>query len=341
MKTNQIPKITRGNNIAEKKSSPYKVKTAELETTVKDVDAGKRIVTGIYNTALFFDSDYDVMMKGAANRSIAASGPNGPAVAKIKHLLFHDWTKLPGKIITLQEKMVNLNGQNITGIYFETKMADTEKGNDTLINYQDGIYDNHSIGFTFLDGQYIQNDAEDWSKIVSTLINPEAAEEVGYMYLWKEYELYEGSTVAFGANELTPYLGSKTKNKETTIAKLNDRIDRLSKAIKSGTQTDETLHCFEMQMLQIKQMVKELLNQPSPPLLKDTLRHEAHQDKGTSGDYMTCSNCSLEFATTDAQGDGNGNYYCPDCQTLCMAKAANTGKFDLKTITNHIFKIEK
>lgn len=246
-----------------KKSIPYVVKTATAN--IQDVDMTKRIVTGFYNSYNYFDGGRDVLLMGCAAKSIADRGPDSTSVQKIKHLVDHNWTKLPGKIQVLQEKTLN----GITGIYFETKMANTTLGNDTLINYQEKIYDNHSIGFQYLDIEYIDAESKDWVMYLNMLLNPSDAEKVGYMYVCKEVKLYEGSTVAFGENSLTPYLGVKSQNKEALALKINDRIGLLEKQLKSGTQSDDALQSFEMQLVQLKQLVNEIFTlAPSP---KDTL----------------------------------------------------------------------
>lgn len=250
--------------ISRKKSRPYAIKSAN-QLAIKDVDLGKRIVTGFYNTCNFFDSDNDVALPGVNNKSIAERGPNSSSVCKIKHLAFHDWDKQPGKILTLEERTIN----GITGTYFETKMSNTTLGNDTLINYQEGIIDNHSEGFRYQDGELIEQGDENWNKYLSLLINPEDAEKVGHMFIWRQWKMYEGSNVAFGANELTPYLGVKSGNKDALLMKLNERIDLLGKQVKGGTQSDETLETFEMQILQLKQIIKEVFE--VEPSAKDIL----------------------------------------------------------------------
>ena len=153
------------------------------------------------------------------------------------HALHHDLTQLPGKIIALEEKTVN----GISGIYFETKMADTTIGNDTLKNYLEGIYDNHSIGFQYVQSEFIERDAKGWAKAIQNLINPQDAENRGYMWLVKEIMLYEGSTVAFGANQLTPFLGVKSNNKESLKLALIERINKLENTLRNGTQSDEMM----------------------------------------------------------------------------------------------------
>lgn len=245
--------------VERKKSQAYAIKSENPQLTIKDVDVSKRTVTGFYNTFWWFDSDSDVLIPGCSKKSINERGPETNVAGKIKHALFHDLTKLPGKITHLKEDEQEVNGQKIKGIYFETKMLNTPDGNDTLIKYQEGVYDNHSIGFRYLDIRYIEQDSEQWKANINKLINPEEAENRGYMFLVKEIELFEGSTVAFGANRLTPYLGSKSENKNLSLLKINERMDLLQKQIKIGSLSDDGLYTLELQFAQLKQMMVELL----------------------------------------------------------------------------------
>lgn len=238
---------------AAQKKSFYSVK-GNAKGIVKDVDTTGRVVTGFFNTFNFYDSDGDILLPGCSKRSISQRGPNSKAVAKIKHALHHDLTQLPGKIQLLEER--DMDGMK--GIYFETKMADTTIGNDTLKNYQEKIYDNHSIGFQYLDGEFIDREAKNWAKVMETCVNPEEMDKHGYCYLIKEIALFEGSTVAFGANKLTPFLGIKSGDKEDVKAALFEKMDKLNSALKSGTQSDDMMHTFELMLLQIKQMIDEL-----------------------------------------------------------------------------------
>jgi hypothetical protein len=251
-----------------KARSHYGVKSSNM-VTVKDVDLEKRIVTGLYNAYWFFDSDRDVCVPGCAKKSITERGPNTNVAGKIKHALFHDLTKLPGKIMVLDEREVEVDGKKVKGIYFETKMLNTADGNDTLVKYQEGVYDNHSIGFRYIDMEYVEKGATGWDFYLNQLLNPQDADNVGYMFVVKEVNLFEGSTVAFGANKLTPYLGSKSESKEVQQLKLFERIGMIEKQLKIGALSDEALHTLELQLSQVKQMISELFN--DEPDLKSTL----------------------------------------------------------------------
>lgn len=317
--------MAKENKIQFKKDISYAVKGQNELVTIKDVDTSKRIVTGIYNTYNFLDSDYDVILPGAAKKSISERGPLSTSVVHIKHLMFHDWKQLPGRIKVLQEKEVDINGLMVTGLYFETEMSPTTIGNDALINYQLKVYDNHSIGFQFLDGEYIDSEADDWGKVLQQLINPQKAVDAGFMYLWKEIKLYEGSTVAFGANELTPSLGVKDAEKHPDLVamKVLERIELLGSVLKSGTQSDEMLQAFDMERLQLKQLIKELfLKGPSvAPTPKP-----GPGKKDTTPKMITCDACG-EFDAQNLQPNSDGAYACPNCNTLCMAKSKDPMEF--------------
>ena len=238
----------------DKKSAHYSVKSADAN--ILDVSTSSRVVTGFFNSYNFFDSDKDVLIMGSAKKSIEERGVNSTAVAKIKHALNHDLTTLVGKLQVLEETTKN----GITGIYFESKIANTTLGNDTLINYKEGIYDNHSIGFKYNQLSLIESEKNPvaWNEVVSKLVNPEEAEKYGYLYLVKEINLFEGSTVAFGANSLTPFLGVKSGNKESITLALDSKLNQLMHTVKNGSQSDDMMHTLELQIKQIKQVLKEI-----------------------------------------------------------------------------------
>lgn len=251
----------------QRKKKHYAVKGCSIKATIKDIDTTKRIVTGFYNTCNFLDSQNDILLPGCADKTITERGPNSSAIAKIKHALNHDLTQLPGKITVLKEDTVN----GVRGIYFETRMADTTLGNDTLKNYLEGVYDNHSIGFRYMAGKILERDAhgnskakDEWNALEQSCINPDDMAKTDWVYAVSEIKLYEGSTVAFGANSLTPYLGVKSGNKKAYELMLIDRISKLEHTFKHGTQTDETLETIGIQVLQLKQLMSEMCRKLKP-----------------------------------------------------------------------------
>ncbi len=247
-----------------KMNSYYKVNES-FETVTKDVDFSKRKVQVIPNTYLFFDSDFDVLMPGAASKTIKERGPDSISSAKIKNVKDHVISDRIGKPTLMDERKIDEKEV----MYAESDMLRNTKGNDMLIEYQEGVIDQHSIGFRYIELDMVTADDREWEKMLAMLINPKDAEKVGFMFPVKEVEMFEFSPVSFGSNKLTPYLGVKSGNKEATQLKLYDRLDILYKQLSSGRQSDETMRDYELEVRQIKQIISELFSeQPSP---KDTL----------------------------------------------------------------------
>lgn len=261
-----------------KVSTPYQVK-ASTQTGTKDVDFSKRTVKVVPNTFYWYDSDGDVLIKGSTTKSIADRGPNSSAPGKIKNVYAHDLKVQIGKPTLMDERVV----ENMICQYAESEILTTTKGNDTLIEYQEGVIDQHSIGFQYIwDGlELVTADDNDWNKWLSQLMNPQDAEADGYMFIVSQIKQFEWSPVAFGANSLTPYLGVKSDNKDGLALKVMERVDLLQKQLQSGRQSDETMYGYELETLQLKQIISELFLQG--PSIKDTLIEKRRQNsQGTT-----------------------------------------------------------
>lgn len=265
----------------EKLNIQYAVKSSGgIDLQVKDVDLNKRIVQFIANTYYYLDSDYDIIIKGAANKSIAERGPNSQAVAKIKHLRDHKMSvnEMVGKIVEAEEKTIN----GLYSLTVSTKIPKTTKGDDDLIQYQEEIYDNHSIGFVYEKLALAVRDDEDedrrnrFNEFYPQIINPEKADESGFFWIIKEFNWFEVSTVTFGSNSLTPYLGSKTRNPDSLLLELNKRQDLLLSHMRNGQSSDETMKLIELESRQIKQIMSDVVK--NKPSIKDTLKEPLIKD---------------------------------------------------------------
>lgn len=259
--------------LQKKISTSYKVKDS-FQAVTKDVDMSKRTVKVVANTYYYYDSDGDVLLKGCNLKSITERGPESKTPGKIKNVYAHDLKVQIGRPTLIDERIVD----GINCLYGESDILNTTKGNDTLIEYQEGVIDNHSIGFQYLyDGlELVTADDPGWNKWLSILINPDDAEEEGYMFLVSEDKLFEWSPVAFGANSLTPYLGVKSDNKDGLAIKVLERIDLLGKQLRHGRQSDDTMYTYELEVLQLKQIINELFLQG--PSIKDTLLEKRRQN---------------------------------------------------------------
>ena len=243
----------------------------------KEIDENSRTIKAVVNTYNFFDSDYDVLRLGCAKRSIDNRGAGSNANDKILHAFNHNLSELPGKSILEDEIIID----KVPVLYVESKLSESTDGENLLIKYKEGIYNQHSIGFQYKQIEYIERETAEWEEYLKDLINPEEAEKIGFGWDVKEINWFEWSTVAFGANKLTPYLGTKSENKIIQLNNLYAKLDGLIKASKKGIKNKSV---FEMQYFQLKQMIKETM------FLEQTKKPTREKD---SGDNVTQKNRRL------------------------------------------------
>ena len=184
---------------------------------IKDMDSDRMTVTGYFASFGNMDYDDDIIMPGAATKTIAERGPMGSN--EIFFLNQHNYAQPHGKpmILEAQER----------GIYFESKIAPTSYGRDAMILYAEGIVVQHSIGFSTIKSDYDQQTG---------------------MRMIKEIKLYEGSNVTLGANPETPFTGFKS----LTMAEINDQIAKMIKLLKDGSLTDEGFGRLEIALKQFQ-----------------------------------------------------------------------------------------
>lgn len=148
---------------------------------LKDVDTTGRTVCGYFASFNTLDSDGDMFAPGSFAKSLNENG------SRIMHLLQHNTMQPIGRPTVLKE--------DNTGLYFETPIAKTQLGDDVLQLYRDGVYKEHSVGFEMINSQQ------------SSVDSRQSAEPVNVI---KEARLWEGSTVTWGANANTPFMGMKS-----------------------------------------------------------------------------------------------------------------------------------
>ena len=237
-----------------KKLSIYGVKSLAFE--LKDLDEGSRTVQGYFASFDTLDSDQDIIRQGAFAKSISERGVSSTSNRQIAHLRNHDWEHQIGKLIELSE--------DSKGLLFTSTLGRSTKGNDAFLDYQDGILNEHSIGFNYI------TDKINW-------VEDESVKGDGY-YEVTEVKLWEGSGVTFGANEFTPVIDvAKGLTKETTLEKLNKEFDSIIKALVNGQGTDERLHALEMRSQVLKQKINSLVI--AEPFVKDTRKDEPNKEQ--------------------------------------------------------------
>lgn len=251
------------------KTNVYGIKEAPMQIMDVSQSNGKGTVTGIITSYNWIDHDKDVGIKGHLSKSIAERGPGSEGRAKIKHLLQHEWEKILTVPKVLEDRDFVHKGMTVTGLYFESELDFRQKAHyDTYLKYEDGTYDNHSYGFRYVNLAFVEKGSDEFNRVLATLVNPEDAGD--YFWIQKETMMYEFSTVGVGSNELTPNLGVKSKDE------IVGQFQKLTKALRSGRYTDETMEVFDMKAKQIEQMILSW-----KPSIKDTISTEPPQGTQT------------------------------------------------------------
>jgi HK97 family phage prohead protease len=215
----------------------YKVKTLGLE--VKDVDVQTRRVKVALSAFNNIDSDGDIIRFGAFRKSIEERGPNSTSSRKIAFLRHHDWEHQLGTWQSLEETHDHLIGV--------ADLGRNQKAVDAMLDYQDGLINEHSIGFNFIT-----------DKMTFTEVNGQTIREASEVFLW------EGSAVLFGANSLTPTIDVSKGNHTEILATINKQMEGLITALKHGKGSDERLFTYEMQLKVIQEKYNSLIELKQP-----------------------------------------------------------------------------
>lgn len=209
------------------------VRTKDIALQAKDVDGKKGIVTFYIAAFDNKDSDGDIIEKGAATKSIHERGPKstGNEANRIKHLKNHNTTQAPGKVLELYE--------DHKGVVMVSQLSKSSLGQDTLIEYEEGIITEHSIGFETINEKF-DKDAK--------------------VNVIKELKLWEGSSLtAWGANHQTPTVGVKQLKELDYIELIADLEQRL----KVGRFSDQYLEKLENSLKSLTAQYHSMKPEPS------------------------------------------------------------------------------
>lgn len=216
-----------------------------------DVDTKEGIVSGYF--ASFDsepDSDGDVIQPGAFAKTVAENGPQGKG--RIRHLLDHDF----GKGVALIQEL----SEDQKGLAYVSKAGRHTLGRDFVLMVEDGIVKEHSFGYRVVKSHKNDNG---WNALT-------------------ELKMWEGSSLqGWGANLNTPFTGLKS------MEDIVDHYDKLYKALKNGTYSDETMQLFQERHNQISEFIKT--TQPVKPTVPSEKEEKAklilETFKTSLGDY--------------------------------------------------------
>jgi uncharacterized protein len=224
---------------------------------IKDVDTKTGTVTGYFSIFGNVDSDGDMIMPGAFTRTLNNN------YKRVKHLNQH--RSYEPLAATTKGNLTVAEDQK--GLYFESKITPTTYGKDVIMLYQDGVIDEHSIGYEVVKEQKAKN----YNELL-------------------ELKLWEGSTVTWGANSEATTESIKSLSKEQAISKMSGIL----KALKHGKYEQEEI--FEMLELHFKQLEQHILDLSTSPAkamkCPDCGTNMNETDNGT----MKCPSCGKTVA---------------------------------------------
>lgn len=206
---------------------------------VKDIDTTGRRVQ-FYGSAFGNeDSDGDIMMPGCYTKTIQENGPQSRQ-PRIKHLRQHQTSSILGAFAEL--------GEDTKGLLALSNIVKTKDGDDALALYELNLYE-HSVGFQTLKSEWDETDPQNPIRRI------------------KEVKLWEISSVTWGANADTPFVGFKSHTPAQRLADvdlLNQRLDKLFKALRTGNLQDATYLTLEAEAHSLQTAYKGLISLPAP-----------------------------------------------------------------------------
>jgi HK97 family phage prohead protease len=202
------------------------------EFVIKDLDMGKRTVVAAFSAFNIPDSDGDITLPTAFDKTFREQGPEG--ANRVKHLYNHE------RVSLTPIGVVKRLWRDEQYAYFESQMRDTPLASDVLKGYEDGSIKEHSY----------------WAKA----INPDRTPEGGYIL--KELRLMEVSTVIWGAQEKA-LLMEISKGEFTDLAAFENRLKSLQKWVRNATANDELLSDLEAELYKAEDLLKHI--QPLRP----------------------------------------------------------------------------
>jgi len=146
---------------------------SNLLLNARDIDEKKGIVSFYFADFNSVDSHGRRMNKNAFNRTFNNN------FKRFAHLLNHDPNIIIGKPLEVNK--------DEKGAYMVSQLSKSSYGQDALIQYKEGIYNEHSFGFI------IKDSVKD-----------------GKVEVVNELQMFEASTVTWGANEATPMISLNT-----------------------------------------------------------------------------------------------------------------------------------
>lgn len=195
----------------------------EAAVSVPESDTGVVRVKVVANTALWCDSQMDVLLPDNAKRSIKERR------GMIPHIHDHIWEMDAelGDVVNIYYQDFPLKDLGVEKpgtaqcLVFETDIR-KDYNEKAYRKYKAGKVKQHSIGLFYVTLELAINDPDYekeidfWNKYINQVINKEVCEEKGYFWVVSEIKLMENSAVLFGSNILTPTVEVDGESQKST-----------------------------------------------------------------------------------------------------------------------------
>ncbi len=192
---------------------------SNLQLNARDIDTKKGIVSFYFADFNSVDSHGRRMNANSFNRTFNNN------FKRFAHLLNHDRNTIIGKPLEV--------GTDTKGAFMISQLSKSSAGSDALIQYQEGIYNEHSFGFL------IKDSVKD-----------------GKVEIVNELQMFEASTVTWGANSATPMI---SLNQVEDLLKRGDLSDKILEKLEFISNAIARLPVSEHQPPQ-KSDVDEVMN---------------------------------------------------------------------------------
>lgn len=215
---------------------------ADIVKAAKQEDSTLEVLVSVMNVK---DSDGDMVMPGAFTKTLKDRGPDA-AKPRIKHLWQHNTWEPIGVPLKMEEKEVEIKGEKLMGLVALTKFDSSQFSQDKYKQHLDGVITEFSFGYEVIGSEKCNDDEDEDKK--------------GEYQKLTELKLWEYSSVTWGANKYTAIIKNLKAGDPQAITELEERFKILTGAMKSSRYNDDDKEQFELELMQIKEMVFSLLS---------------------------------------------------------------------------------
>lgn len=212
-----------------------------FEPIIEDISGDFIQVKTIINTTNVIDSHMDLHLKGIWNKTVS----DNPFSHHLKSHKSDFEFVISDKAKSYNDKM------NFKDLGLSVDMEMDANINEFVMErkklplmfdaYKNGEVTQHSIGMMYVNfdiafyDEQSQKEMDFFNQMKEQAINPEVADEYGYLWVVSEAKKREGSAVVFGSNSITPTLSVKNYEPPTSTRKIEPSLDTQKEVKKSLT----------------------------------------------------------------------------------------------------------